>query len=114
MTAKVVAGVASFNDVENDTAGQLTLQFACRSLPPVISAPSTVMPAAATHLVISQPPGAITAGVPFSLTLEAEDPFGNVDTSYSGPVALALGTGSSGSLSGTTSMMARRRRRHLC
>ena len=62
MTAKVVAGVASFNDVENDTAGQLTLQFAAPSLPPAISAPSTVVAAAATNLVISQPPGAITAG----------------------------------------------------
>ena len=106
MTAKVVAGVASFNDVENDTAGQLTLQFAAPSLPPVISAPSTVVAAPATHLVISQPTGAITAGVPFGLTLEAEDQFGNVDTNFNGSIAVALGNGSNGSLSGTTSMMA--------
>ena len=64
------------------------------------------MPAAATHLVISQPPGGVTAGMPFGLTLEAEDQFGNVDTNFNGSVAVALGNGSTGSLSGTTSMMA--------
>ncbi len=106
MTAKVAAGVASFDDLENDTAGALTLQFSAASLPPVISAPSTVMPAAATHLVVTQPPAGVSAGAPFALTLEAEDNFGNVDTSYNGPVTVALANGSSGSLSGTTSMMA--------
>ena len=64
-TATVSGGVASFDDLENDTAGALTLQFSAASLPPVISAPSTVMPAAATHLVITQPPAGITAGAPF-------------------------------------------------
>ena len=34
MTAKVAAGVASFDDLENDTAGVLSLQFAAPSLAP--------------------------------------------------------------------------------
>ncbi len=106
MTATVSDGVASFNSLENDTAGALTLQFSAASLPPVISAPSTVTPAPATHLVISQPPAGVSAGAPFALTLEAEDNFGNVDTSYDGPMAVALASGSSGSLTGTASMMA--------
>ena len=106
MTAKVAGGVASFDDVENDTAGTLSLQFAAPSLPPVTSAPSTVMPAPATHLVVTQPPTAVTAGAPFGLTLDAKDNFGNVDTSFGGPVTVALASGSSGSLSGTTTMTA--------
>jgi hypothetical protein len=106
MTAKVAAGVASFDDVENDTAGVLSLQFAAPSLPTVTSAPSTVMPAPATHLVVTQPPAGVTAGAPFGLTLVAMDNFGNVDTSFGGPVTVALGSGSGGSLTGTTTMTA--------
>ena len=105
MSAKVAAGVASFDSLENDTAGTLSLQFAATGLPPVISAPSTVAPAPATRLVITQPPASVTAGVPFGLTLEAQDPFGNVDTHFNGSVTVAPASGSSG-LGGTTTVNA--------
>ena len=65
------------------------------------------MPAPATHLVVTQPPAAVTAGAPFGLTLVAMDKFGNVDTSFAGPVTVALAGGSSGSLTGTTTMTAK-------
>ena len=45
-TATVSGGVASFDDLEDDTAGTLTLQFSAGNLPPVISDPSVVKAAA--------------------------------------------------------------------
>ena len=55
-TAKVTAGVASFDGLENDTAGTLTLQFSAPGVPAVVSAPSTVGASPATKLVITAPP----------------------------------------------------------
>ena len=105
-TATVTAGVASFNGLEDDTAGMLSLQFAAPSLPAVIASPSTVSPAAATRIVLTQPPGGVVSGQAFGLTVNAEDPFGNTDTSYSGPITVALASGSSGKLSGSTMLTA--------
>ena len=103
-TARVTAGVASFDGLENDTAGMLTLQFSAPGVPAIVSAPSTVAPAPATKLVITAPPAGITAGVPFGLTLEARDRFGNVDTAYQSSVTVAPTSGSG--LGGTTTMNA--------
>jgi hypothetical protein len=47
--------------------------------------PITVTSAAASKLVLTAP-ASIRAGVPFSLTVTAEDPYGNVATSYTGTV----------------------------
>ena len=105
-TATVTAGVASFDDLEDDTAGTLSLQFAAGSLPAVISAPSIVAPAPATQLKVTQRPAGVIAGVGFGLTLMALDDFGNVDTSFGGSVTVALASGSSGALSGARTQMA--------
>ncbi len=105
-TATVTAGVASFNGLEDDTAGVLALQFAAPSLPAVIANPSTVSPAAATRIVLTQPPAGVVSGQAFGLTVNAEDPFGNTDTSYNGPITVALASGSSGKLSGSTTLTA--------
>src|SRR5262249_55476450 len=45
--ATVQGGIASFDDLEDDTAGTLSLQFSAGSLSPAISTPSIVTPAAA-------------------------------------------------------------------
>jgi hypothetical protein len=50
----------------------------------------------ATHLVsTTPPPGTITAGTPFGLTVKAEDDSGNVDPSYSGVVTITANPGGS-------------------
>jgi DNA-binding beta-propeller fold protein YncE len=72
------------------------------------SANTTVVAGAATQLVVTvQPPGTVTPGVAFGLTVSAEDANGNVDTSFTGNVALALASNPGGAtLGGTTSMNA--------
>ena len=105
-TATVSAGVASFDDLEDDTAGSLALQFTAPNVPPVVADPSVVHPAAASKVIVNRPPSGVIAGIKFGLTIHANDDYGNLDTSYGGPVTVALASGSSGTLSGTTTMMA--------
>ena len=51
----------------------------------------SVTPAAATQLVIpTQPPASVTAGDPFGLSVAVADPYGNVETTFSGPVTIGL------------------------
>jgi hypothetical protein len=56
-----------------------------------ISSAFDVTAAPASQLVItSQPPGSVTAGTGFGLTVTAEDPYNNVAIDYAGSIALAL------------------------
>ena len=92
-TATVTDGVASFNDLEDDTAGTLSLKFGAGTLPPVVSNPSIVKAAPATQLAVTTaPPDPIIAGQAFVLVIAAEDQFNNVDTNYSGNVTISLAT----------------------
>src|SRR5262249_43323627 len=61
-----------------------------------------------TQLVVTtQPPRRATVGAGLGLVITAEDPFGNVDTSFAGNVAVALKDNpGSASLGGTTSVTA--------
>jgi hypothetical protein len=59
----------------------------------------TVNPAPASHFVVSAP-GTATAGNATGVTVTAEDPFGNVDTSYAGSKTVAF-TGPSSSPNAT-------------
>jgi streptogramin lyase len=104
-TATVAAGVASFDDLEDDTAGPLTLQFAAGALPPVISNPSQVSPAAAMKLVVVSQPTTASAGNAFGFTVYAEDPFGNIDATYNSSVTVELAV-PGGSIGGTTTVTA--------
>jgi hypothetical protein len=60
----------------------------------------------ATQLVvITPPPTNVTAGVGFGLTVAAEDPFGNVDSSFAQTVSLTLASNPGGAtLGGTTTV----------
>ncbi len=106
--ATVQGGIASFNDLEDDTAGTLTLQFAAGTLPPVISDPSTVTPGPASSLavVVNRPPGGIPVGSKFTVVATAHDNYGNVASSFNSSVALSLGSGSAGTLTGTLTQTA--------
>ena len=99
----VSGGVASFGDLEDDTAGPLSLQFADGSLPPVTSSPSIVTPAPASTLVIKRPPSGVVSGITFKTEVDAEDPYGNLATSFNGTVTLTNGAGQ---LSGTVTSSA--------
>jgi hypothetical protein len=105
-TAKVLAGVASFNDLEDNTAGKLTLQFTAASLPAVISNPSVVAPAAASVIKVVGPPSGVQAGVSFQVVATAYDAYNNVATSFDSPVTVSLASGYSGTLSGATTVTA--------
>ena len=68
--------------------------------------PSTSVPSKSrrpTSLVVTaQPPGSVTAGSGFGLTVTAEDSSGNVDTSFNGTVTVALASNPGGATLGGT------------
>ena len=69
------------------------------------SAAVTVTAAAASQIVLSQP-GGVSAGAAIPpLTAKVEDPYGNLESSYNGNVALALASGP-GLLLGATAVQA--------
>ena len=83
--------MATFSDLEEDTAGTISLKFDSDHLTPATSDAIDVAAAPATQLVMTTPPpGTVVAGQPFTLAVSAEDPFGNVDTSYNGDVTISL------------------------
>ena len=95
-------GIATFNNVLFDTAGNYTLTVAAGGLPDANSASFTVNPGAESLIVWGQQPSDVAAGAAISpsMTVEAEDSFGNIVTSDSRSVTLAVATGP-GSIGGT-------------
>jgi hypothetical protein len=108
-TVAAVAGVATFSALTlTQVAAGEALQAASGSFTPVFTSSVGVSAAPATHLAVTtQPPAGVVAGVGFGLAVSAEDPFGNVDPTFAGTVALTL-TGNPGgsNLGGTTSLAA--------
>ena len=109
-------GVAVFSTLTIDQAGSgYKLSASSTGLSGVTTTAFGVTPIAASQLVIStQPPTSLTAGTPFNMTVTAEDPFGNVATSFSGSVGLGLssnpGSGSLGGILTATASQGRRGR----
>ncbi len=103
-SAKSMTGVATFSGLTINTAGVYTLKAVSGSLAATTNSFS-VIAGAATHLVVTtQPPANVTSGVGFSVTVSAEDAFGNIDPTFTRTVALTLS--GSGTLSGTASVTA--------
>ncbi|MGO9916363.1 MAG: choice-of-anchor Q domain-containing protein, partial [Isosphaeraceae bacterium] len=103
------SGVASFLDLTLDKVGTgYTLLVSATGLDGATTNDITVTPAAVTQLVVtSQPPPAVAPDSAFGLVVAACDPFGNVDTSFSGSVAVALLNNPGGAtLGGTLSVTA--------
>jgi hypothetical protein len=91
-TVTVHHGVATFDNVyvqQGAGAGE-TLAAMSGGLTTAVSAPFNVAPAALDHLTISAP-ARVTAGAQFSLTVTAQDRFGNVITGYTGKVHVSAG-----------------------
>jgi streptogramin lyase len=91
-SATAVNGVATFTGLTLDQAGTgYTIVAASPGLTSKTSSPITVS-LAATHLFFtSGPPGSVSAGTPFPVTVAAEDPNGNIDTSFNGTLTISLG-----------------------
>jgi hypothetical protein len=91
LTLTVVNGVATFSGLTMTQAGSYSLIASSGSLTVATTAVFTVKAGAATQFTIStQPPSSVTAGSSFGLVVTALDLFGNVASSYSGNVTLAL------------------------
>ncbi len=98
---QAVSGVATFPGVILDTAGNYVLQASSGNLTVGDSSTITVIPAAASSLVvITQPPPNVTAGTNFGLQVQAEDPFGNL-TTFAGNVTVSIASGPGQLSSGT-------------
>ena len=94
-TVPVVGGFATFTGLTLNKVGMgYTLDVTSSMLTSTTAGPITVDNAPATQLVITpaadEPPSSVTAGQTFGLTVTAEDPYGNVDSSYSGHVSISL------------------------
>ncbi|HKE92615.1 MAG TPA: hypothetical protein VKB45_19945, partial [Gemmatimonadales bacterium] len=102
-----VGGVASFTNLSIDKVGNaFTFSVTSGGLGGGTSSPFTVNPGPPTDLVIStQPTNSVAGAVISSVGVTVHDNMGNVATSFSGSVCLAItnGTGSAGAtLGGTT------------
>jgi hypothetical protein len=104
LTATAAGGVATFSGLSQDLAARgETLQATSGTLTPAVTTPFAVTAAAATQLgVTAEPPASVTAGTGFGLVVAAEDPFGNIDPTFSGTVALALTGNTAGNTLGGT------------
>ncbi|MFI5232609.1 MAG: Ig-like domain-containing protein [Gemmatimonadales bacterium] len=107
-TATNGAGVASTTWTLGALAGTQSVTASAGGVPgPPVTFTATATAGVATRLAITVQPGSVTAGVNIapSLVVTAEDASGNVATTFSGSVALALSTNPGGAtLSGTTSV----------
>ena len=103
-----VSGVATFSNLVLDTAGTYTLKAIDGALTGVTSGNITVSPAAASRLVLEQSPTTATAGQALgpSVQVAVEDAFGNVVTSNSSTVQIAVGSGPGSLTAGSTTSVA--------
>jgi len=89
-TVTAVNGVANFSVLILRQASSYEYLYVNASgLPSAYSSTFSVIGTAATHLAIPSF-GNVIAGVPFRMTVDALDPYGNVDPTFSGDVTLAL------------------------
>ncbi len=106
-----VGGIATFPNLVFDTAGTYTLKATSGTLTAATSTSFVITAAAPSQLVFSQQPTSTSAGqaITPAITVSIEDAFGNVVTSSSASVALALGTNAGGTgtvLTGGTAVAA--------
>jgi hypothetical protein len=90
LTAVADKGVATFAGLTLTQLGFYTLEATAAGLAAASTNTFVVAPAPASQLVAALPVGPVVSGSPFSLTIDAEDPQGNVDTTFNGKVTLAI------------------------
>ncbi len=104
LSVQASGGVATFSGLTLNKAGSgYTLAVTSAGIGEAITSAITVTPAAPSQVVIGrQPPASVTAGSAFFMQAAIEDPFGNVVTSASNTVTLALANNPGGSTLGGT------------
>ncbi|HET9707459.1 MAG TPA: hypothetical protein VFP39_04060, partial [Gemmatimonadales bacterium] len=110
-TVAAVGGIASFSDLSIDKSGSgYTLAATATGATAGASNAFDITAGAATKLAFSVGPAAsTTAGTVIAppITIVAQDAFGNTVPSFTGTIAVAIGTNpATGTLSGTTSIAA--------
>jgi hypothetical protein len=106
----LVNGVATFSNLTLSPASTTTYTLTATSddLSPATTTPIMVVQQAvvATKLVITtEPPSTVTPGDTFTVVVKAENSAGTVDASYTGPISVAITSGTGpggGTLGGTT------------
>ena len=90
LTVTAVNGVATFSGLTLTQANSMSeLAVNAGGLPTVDTNWFTVTGASATQLAVATPSGVVPNG-PFNLTVNAEDQFGNIASTFNGSVTLAL------------------------
>ncbi len=104
LTLTAVKGVAAFTGLKlNLVATGYTLQATTTGLTTAVTGALSVVPAAASQLVVmTQPPAGVTAGTEFGFAVVAEDKYGNLVTSFTGTMTVAIGVNPGGSTLGGT------------
>ncbi len=100
LTVAASSGVATFTGLSLTSAGAHTLGAADGSITSATSSSFTLAPAAATHLSYTAAPSNVSAGPLGTITVSVLDQYGNVVTSDTSNVTVALTSGS-GTLLGT-------------
>ena len=91
------SGVSTFTCSINKTGTGYTLTATSTSLTAVTSSGFNITPGAAASLVVTtQPPTTTTSGIRFTTGVSIEDSLGNVVTTSSAPVSLAIANNPSG------------------
>jgi hypothetical protein len=100
-TVTAVNGVATFSALTIDQAGTYPLDATSDGLSPATTDAVNVTPATTSRLAVLGPFGHIVAGAPFSMEVDAEDAYGNVEPTFNGSITIALDHNpGSGTLSG--------------
>ncbi len=88
------------------TAGPQSITATDTQIPGITGTQSGITTNAAGAIrIVTRPPGGVIAGKPFTVTASAEDPYNNVDPTYSSDVSIAQASGP-GMLTGTLTMPA--------
>ncbi len=108
ITAAAASGVATFSNLVLDTSGSYTFTVTDSGLTGATTGTVSVSPGAASKVVLQQTPSSGTAGQALSpsVTAAVEDAFGNVVTSNTSTVTIAVASGPGGLTSGSTTSVA--------
>ncbi len=93
LTVTAVDGVTSFSGLTLDTIGTYTLTVTGGTLSTTTNTITVTVGPPAQLKVVTEPPGTITAGTGFGLSVEALDAGGNLVTAFSGSVTVGVQTG---------------------